>query len=472
MSSQRARKQRRVDDPTRVTLTLRRDGKELDPLAFYSPGTSTSDLRATVEGLLGLQAGESFTLKDARDGAVVALSPGLPSGLVLDVAVSGNAVGAGSSGAAGPSAAPAPGATEEVVIQYKFASCETAVIDPDQFVGTLDVPMLRDLRTGLCKLAPGATDANGAYGDTEFSQEAFRLNRPPYRVPITRKFTAKFARPDEGGPISSLKLGLGLESSERRHVEVHDDGTARPRASATEEFVCDFSTPRKTVRLNAWEKNQGGVLCAYALIDIPEVLDFIPEGTHPSDYKATAHYKAKLYTVLSAWKPDQKVKDLPRYKQDRALPNWEALKLVVLARNPRKPECWAEKAVLQYRHFLALKKEHQDWDSRLFSPSGPLDKVWHAHLSFVERYQRDILAFTGGHLIEHSPVLGGEAKDRYSAAYKEHRERMGQSGEQADAEFWPAPSSTKGNGKSTFHVPHDGDSGDELKLWDEGPQCG
>lgn len=455
MSSQPARKKRKADDPTRVTLTLRRDGKELDPLAFYSPGTSTSDLRATVEGLLGLQAGESFTLKDARDGAVVALSPGLPSGLVLDVAVSGNGVGAGSSGAAGPSAAPAPGGTEEVVIQYKFASCKTAVIEPDQFVGTLDVPMLRDLRTGLCKLAPGATDANGAYGDTELSEEA-----------STWEFTATFARPDEGGPISSLKLGLGLESSERRLVAVHDAGT--------EEFVCDFSTPRKTVRLNAWEKNQGGVLCAYALIDIPEVLDpdYIPEGTHPSDYKATAYYKAKLYTVLSAWKPDQKVKDLPRYKQDRALPNWEALKLVVLARNPRRPERWAEKAVLQYRHFLALKKEHQDWDSKLFSPSGPLDTVWHAHLSFVERYQRDILAFTGGHLIEHSPVLGGEAKDRYSAAYKEHRERMGQSGEQVDAEFWPAPSSTKGNGKSTFHVPHDGDSGDELKLWDEGTQCG
>ena len=123
---------------------------------------------------------------------------------------------------------------------------------------------------------------------------------------------------------------------------------------------------------------------------------------------------------------------------------------------------------MQYRHFLDLKMEHGDWSSTAFSPSAALDEVWHAHLSFVDRYQRDIFALTKGahRVIEHSPVPGPEAFDRYGAAYKAHGVRMQQRGETVDREFWPSPASVRQN----YRVSHDGDS--DVHLYSDSPiQC-
>ncbi|EOD06313.1 hypothetical protein EMIHUDRAFT_249902 [Emiliania huxleyi CCMP1516] len=89
--------------PTRRrTLTLRRAGVDPITLAWYVPGTSTADMRATAEWRLGLWPGAGFTLED-ETGAAVALSPGLPSGLSLDASA---ALGEGGAAVSGGDAAP------------------------------------------------------------------------------------------------------------------------------------------------------------------------------------------------------------------------------------------------------------------------------------------------------------------------------------------------------------------------------
>jgi hypothetical protein len=97
---------------------------------------------------------------------------------------------------------------------------------------------------------------------------------------------------------------------------------------------------------------------------------------------------------------------------------------VMQARFPDKPSAWSVRAVTEYAQFLELKRDHNDWDVGLFSPSTTIDQVWHAHLSFVDRYQYDVRALCGGQLIEHSPVLGEEAFKRYETAYRMHVCRM------------------------------------------------
>lgn len=59
--------------------------------------------------------------------------------------------------------------------------------------------------------------------------------------------------------------------------------------------------------------------------------------------------------------------------------------------------------VKDYTAFLQLKKDFHDHEaSVLFSPSKIVDEVWNAHLSFVEKYQKDIMAFMGdSKLIDH-----------------------------------------------------------------------
>ena len=118
--------------------------------------------------------------------------------------------------------------------------------------------------------------------------------------------------------------------------------------------------------------------------------------------------------------------------------------------------------------------EHNDWASQLFSPSGPLDEIWHTHLSFVDRYQHDILVLSRGahRVIEHSPVLGLEPRRRYAAAHEKHTARMERMGESVDNEFWPAPK------PSMFTIPRNYDSDEHCECHDEsgeeseGPVCG
>lgn len=183
-------------------------------------------------------------------------------------------------------------------------------------------------------------------------------------------------------------------------------------------------------------------------------------------YVLDADYKIKLYTVLSCHQPNAG----PAKREAGASADWDALEKLLAARFPKKPQAWAARAVGQYQLFLELKVQHGDWDSTIFSPSAALDEVWHAHLAFVERYQRDVYALTGGaRLIEHSPVLGDDARERYAACHKAHVARMGSVKQAVDKEFWPAP-----NASGLRADEHDGDSDDHMMYGSDagGPSCG
>ena len=140
----------------------------------------------------------------------------------------------------------------------------------------------------------------------------------------------------------------------------------------------------------------------------------------------------RLYTVLSVQRPDARVNHRP---------DWSALEKVVLARFPNKNAEWATRAVKQYRLFLELKIAANDWSAEIYSPSKSIDEIWHAHISLMDVYQRDILSLTDGlHAIERLPVAYNEARNRYKKAYYDHNRLMEDSGDEVDNEFWPDPS--------------------------------
>ena len=113
----------------------------------------------------------------------------------------------------------------------------------------------------------------------------------------------------------------------------------------------------------------------------------------------------------------------------------------------------------QYVHFLELKKEHNDFRSETFSASIPIDLIWHAHLSFLDRYHRDVQALTGStEVLEHSPVLGEDAKERYAAARLAHVARTHRLDKPVDEEFWPQPE------RADLKEEHDDDSDGHMYL--------
>lgn len=269
-------------------------------------------------------------------------------------------------------------------------------------------------------------------------------------------------------------------------------------------------------RLKEWETNAGGILTFFTMLEYddysepPFNVEFYAEDTDQEEEfqnswseayeRATteADYKLKLYTVLSAHRPsieqtddDEKkpaasnVGPVEEKKPAAASPaadandeaendkNWGGeLVRQVMARLD-KDEAWSKRAVGEYKHFLQLKIDHDDYESKLFSPSAKIDEIWHAHLSFTDRYQRDVRALSKNNkIIEHMPVLGEEPYKRYAAAYNAHKIQMKEQGSKVvDGEFWPHPNSIPQPKPSTG-----GDSsGDELTYEepeDPHPSCG
>lgn len=212
-----------------------------------------------------------------------------------------------------------------------------------------------------------------------------------------------------------------------------------------EEDIFDFDM------VEEWLKNQGGTLevCADGVL-----LKFSGER-NPC---------IQLYTVLSVHKPNEDAAPpLPGGYQ----PDWGFLERALLARSVmaldsdswqwrtkndddsstfsstsiEKDESWARTAVSEYRAFVDLKIENKDWNSEMFSPSVAIDDVWHTHISFLRRYQCDMLFLTGGKaVIEHSPLLEVDAIEKYKNAFNAHKERMEMQGKVVNSRFWPDPS--------------------------------
>lgn len=306
---------------------------------------------------------------------------------------------------------------------------------------------MQDERTGHFTVPPGTTTVKGIV--TKIQRKWNGESKSPIEVTKTEEtITGIIEREEEQETIWNFQLGYQLDWAfagpyqGNIHTSQYEiiPNEAKPMTppdlvGGKFETVPVLDKAKKGTdyyreQLNAWEKNAGGMLCFYA------PAKYAPAKFHMANQ---ADYKIKLYTVLSAHRPNEE----PLKLKPNAVPNWEALEELVSARFPDKDKAWAMRGVQQYKYFLELKKESNDYDSMLFSPSALLDEIWHAHLSFTERYQHDVRAFCGqaSKIIEHTPVLGQEALKRYERAYRTHKARMQKKNESVDSEFWPDPTS-------------------------------
>jgi hypothetical protein len=101
--------------------------------------------------------------------------------------------------------------------------------------------------------------------------------------------------------------------------------------------------------------------------------------------------------------------------------------------------------VNQYRTFLALKVEREDWMSIELSPpmiahNGKrlIDEVWHLHIA-MSSYEEDCALLSSGHIITHQPVLMEQALDRYRHTYALYSARCAALGQEIDHRCWPDP---------------------------------
>ena len=375
---------------------------------------------------------------------------------------------------------------EEVMVEFLFTNYKTAAFDEGDISGVMHVPMLQDVQTGKFSLKTGNACCD---------------------IPVIFHKVDKL----ESSPTANIN-GLG-GFLEKQHVEdIHIKGVIKRKENSIDNFQLDYqlgwkmingkmsyrlvptcdipnygrdgpygwyhlgvrfqSNPKKQdkdIRLAQWEENVGGMLCFYSSV-YADYEDFNPEAEKAdSEYdqviaesaersKLDATYKLKLYTVLSAHRPG--VKEIHGLVPGSD-PNWTKLEHLVTTRF-RSSSSWSKRAVKQYRLFLELKKLHNDYDCKLFAPSGPIEKIWIAHLSFPQQYQQDIRAFCNGSLIEHKPMLGETEIEGYRAAYHVHKARLETYGQSIDPEFWPNPKTIKQ--RASRQQQHDGDSDDELEY--------
>jgi hypothetical protein len=119
--------------------------------------------------------------------------------------------------------------------------------------------------------------------------------------------------------------------------------------------------------------------------------------------------------------------------------NWKRLEAVIQSRYPGRAYTDIQNAVKQYVHFLQLKKDKKDYQSRYYAPSFLINEVWIAHLSFLDRYQSDIQIFTGlkSRIFDHNPITKDKLLDRYKMTRQAHIQRIsGLSDEPVDIKFW------------------------------------
>jgi hypothetical protein len=266
------------------------------------------------------------------------------------------------------------------------------------------------------------------------------------------EFSGKFTRKHFNGPVE-MESGLVLDYFTGNHRDFKT--TVRP-PSATREYpeykdypkVCG-SVPFTALGLSIWEKEQGGFLNLVANVSAEwrnDVRWGWYGGTYPETRAADGKYKIKLYTVLSAHRPNEKPEQLPKYTNGHC-PDWDALIRTVAARNPDKNKSWAKKAVRQYRYYIELRVDPKLAKHKL-APSAAIDEIWHTHLSFVERYQRDMVCLTKGNvlgssascIVEHLPVHMKQSAKNYKKAHAHHSKRMAKlKCLSVDDEFWPMP---------------------------------
>ena len=384
------------------------------------------------------------------------------------------------------------------LVEFKFINLATEkLVKNGKWNGVLHVPMMQHPVTGVCTVPAGITQVHGQYTVRRYDFEK------GLDVNVTETFVAHLERPeDPTKPISKFRLGINLEyglddqvfsyvepaikSCQKENDSIAVGGMEESsRYPYSTRYIQEFvSTDEKM--LTKWEQNQGGVLSFYAPASF--VFDAksyrVDTGEDPHKVQHTAKYKIKLFTVLSAYKPHQTT--IPLVPRD-AKPGWRLLEVVLKTRFPDRSYADICKAIDQYKLFLELKAEHNDLTkNQKFSPSRALDEIWHAHLSFPDRYQADIQAMflnsnnsaSSTHdntsklgsartlLLEHNPIAPALVMGCYRAAVMAHTERMERLGQTVDATYWPNPppehdSDYESADDKEFH---DGDSDDALFM--------
>ena len=333
-----------------------------------------------------------------------------------------------------------------VDVEFKFRSCKTYLVNDGEWEGTLHVKMMQDQKTGRYQLPEGQNPVQ------------WKMNRVVFYVfgddkEIEQSFQGNLTKES-----SSISFSFGMDLIVESEVDInefiepsgHDKTLGESGEKGYVQKIVPF-TNKRDGQLKNWALHQGGMLVFQARADIRK--DFQEFYEDEDDVRLDAIYKLKLYTVLSVHIPNAE----PLKVEKGHEVDWAFLENVVAARFPKKDPAWSKQGVAQYRLFLELKIANEDWKSTKFSPSGPIDEIWHAHISFPERYQRDVFSLTGNeHLVEHTPVLKGDSMKRYKTAYAEHVKRMAEKKETVDKNFWPDP-----------NVVVVGDSSDESEVEDD-----
>ena len=294
------------------------------------------------------------------------------------------------------------------LVEFKFCSngwlndniyLRSSLVYDYEWEGTLHIPMYQDAITGMYTLPVGKTlfrgkldtkyhkkldsddymEFEGSFVKTEVEPETLRSD---YNQRLSREGSDKYY---------SIEFDLGMNS-------VEDDNGRKmvyPRENIPGKYTKSTPLNCRGLVLNEWEKNQGGELAAYenGLESYDE--DFL-KGVG-------------LYTVLSAHKPNEESPLPLRVGPEGYKPDWNFLVNAHHARmqvfnwkvdwiHPQKQDLlYAQTAVKEYRHFLALKAELQEEEDKMdkvYSPSEEIDLVWHTHISFLRRYQCDTLYLT------------------------------------------------------------------------------
>ena len=232
------------------------------------------------------------------------------------------------------------------LVEFKFCSCDTYKLRKNYWKGVLHVPMIQHPLTGNYTVPNGLTRARGT------------LEYKNYNESKIENFVATFGR-EKGQPIKAFNLGYSLVwymdgnvstalkpseltcKKENDPVYYYDPPGKISLYPYATKHTAEFKS-NDSAMLDDWEKNAGGILSVYAHGSFGFDPEYYKEetGDDPSNVVPEADYKIKLYTVLSAHKPNQI--SIPPVLEGTT-PDWDALERLVKSRYPEKEYKWVKR---------------------------------------------------------------------------------------------------------------------------------
>lgn len=111
-------------------------------------------------------------------------------------------------------------------------------------------------------------------------------------------------------------------------------------------------------------------------------------------------------------------------------------------------ETFCRRVLLNYKQFLTIKKEHQDWDCCKFAPCQHVDLLWLEHASDTTNYLHDCFLLCG-QIVDRDPDAFLDAQRQQEADQVTRQALMERFGKYYDADMWlnrvkPSSSSSSG----------------------------